>query len=134
MLSKKEKERIAGAFDANEYQMKEKYQADYLMIANLERVSMDSSTFEPVTKTTNQKYFFEFTEEGNYREIFTGFITNDQEEYFNLPYAVNIVPFTKIFPDMLGKEIPRFSFLWLQNEINKNLEEKQEPYQKKKKI
>lgn len=107
------------------YQMKDKYDANNLVIANLARISNYVSDEElnvgPMYEETEQKYIFESfidNDKIKYREIFTGFVANDEEEYFMLPYVVNPKPLVDYFPDTLGTKIPKLSFIWMLNDIN----------------
>ena len=66
-------------------------------------------------ETTKQKYIFEITNiEGNirYREIFTGFIADVEEHYFDLPYVVNIKSLNEEIPTV-AKNIPKYGLLLL---------------------
>ena len=107
------------------YKMKDKYDANNLVVANFGRISdeknLDYLNLGPMYEETEQKYIFESFIEDNkikYREIFTGFIANDKEEYFLLPFVVNPEPFVNYFPNTLGKKIPKLCFLWMVNDIN----------------
>lgn len=120
MFDKNKKEK--NKFGYTGYCMKEKYNADELVVGNLQRISNRNTEFFPVIETTKQKYIFEpITENGiiSYREIFTGFIVkSDDEEIFNLPYIVNISNFTEFIPESKGFEIPKLSLIWALNDIN----------------
>ena len=104
------------------YKMKNNYDADKLIVANFERISSEATMYGPMVETTEQKYLFEIYKingsEIKYREIFTGFIANDKEKFFDLPYVVNPHPFTDYFPETKGTKIPKLSLLWAQNDIN----------------
>ena len=41
--------------------------------------------------------------EVKYREVFTGFIATDKEDYFNLPYIVNPTPYVEFCPEDIVK-------------------------------
>ena len=131
----RKKEEVNNEFGDNGYQMKEKYNADELVVANLQRISSQVTSFGPMLETTKQKYIFEIVSNGekiSYREIFTGFISDDEEKYFNVPYVVNPRAFTDYFPKTLGIEIPKLSLIWIQNDINYPKEKKVEKQLKKK--
>ncbi len=109
------------SFGDRNYQMKDKYAADQLIVANFERIPKRKTEFGLIIETTEQKYIFEPVKDGEkikYREIFTGFIANDEDEYLNLPYVVNPVSFTDYFPETVGIEVPKLSLLWALNDIN----------------
>ncbi len=121
--NRKKEEIKNNVFGDQNYQMKDKYNADELVIANLERVSDEESDFGIIDEVTKQKYIFEIINENEnirYREIFTGFIADNNVARFYLPYVVNPKPFTDsdYFPETKGKQIPKLAFLWLMNEIN----------------
>lgn len=111
-------------FGDKNYQMKDYYNPNYLIVANFQRVSSSSmkEMHTPITETTEQKYIFEvFYDEDKmkYREIFTGFIASDEDSgIFNLPYIVNPEPFTNYFPKAVNTRIPKLSLIWSLNEIN----------------
>lgn len=112
------------------YTMKERYNADELIVANFQRISSEGTDFGPKIETTNQKYIFEKIVSENsikYREIFTGFITECVDDtskdgfdfqYFDLPYVFEPKKFTDYFPETKGIEIPKLSLIWAQNDIN----------------
>jgi hypothetical protein len=108
-------------FESNNYQMRDNYDTDKLVVANLEYISSDITPYGPMVKTTDQKYIFEMLNENDkirYREIFTGFIADSSESgYFDLPYVVNIIPLKEQAPSVV-ESIPRYSLLLLLNEIN----------------
>lgn len=109
-------------FGDKNYKMKESYDADDLVVANLERIlGMDNDSDDLVVETTKQKYIFEVikdSEKPKYREIFTGFIASDTEESIDLPYVVNQAPITDYIPDTNGCEFPKLSLIWAINDIN----------------
>lgn len=117
--------------DTNEnYVMKEKYHADKLVVANLQRISSLDTPFGPMIETTEQKYIFEIIEcdkNIKYREIFTGFITECVDDttkngidfkYFDLPYVYKPIRFTDYVPETIGMKLPKLSLIWAQNDIN----------------
>lgn len=117
-------------FGTDNYKMKDYYDADNLVVANLQRLSSTVTEFGPMIETTEEKYIFEviaIEEEIKYREVFTGFIANDYKEYFDLPYVVSPVPYTDFFPDQKRKKIPKLCLIWDINDINflsKNIKSK----------
>lgn len=131
MFGKNKKKEIKhNTFGDNEYSMKEKYNTNELIVANLQRISSAYVPYGPIIETTNQKYIFEKIENNNnikYREIFTGFITEcldntDKNEttiqFFGFPYVYKPKKFTDYFPETIGIEIPKLSLIWAQNDIN----------------
>ena len=114
-------------FQEKNYKMKKEYDADKLLVGNLETIASYSiDECGPMVKTTKQKYIFELKNDGKYREVFTGFLaenTNNSEngisfKYFNLPYVNNIEPFTKYFPEYIGKTIPKLAFITIMDDLN----------------
>ena len=111
-------------FGDKNYQMKDYYNQNYLIVANFQRVSSSSmkEMHTPIIETTEQKYIFEvFYDEDKmkYREIFTGFIASDEDSgIFDLPYIVTPEPFTNYFPKAVNTRIPKLSLIWSLNEIN----------------
>ena len=74
-----------------------------------------------MVETTKQKYIFEKVEENErerYREVFTGFVANTSEEYFDLPYVVNIKSLREATPTV-AETIPKYGLLLLIDELNK---------------
>lgn len=116
------------------YTMKEKYSADTLIVSNLTYIPSEEIDQKVMSKTTQLKYFFEpIVENGKtrYREIFTGFIADDEPSYFNLPYIEKKKGlFTDYFSNMKGQMIPNLSLLLYLDEINEVKKEKE--YRKKK--
>lgn len=113
--------RIYNKYGEKNYQMKKYYDAEELVVANLERISNDYTEWGPMVYSTEQKYLFEVIYEGNetkYREVFTGFIASDKEEYFDLPYVSEPKPITDYLPNAKGVKLPKYSLLWLLNDIN----------------
>lgn len=129
-------------FGDNNYQMKDKYEANSLVVANLEIISNEITDFgSPKIETTKQKYIFEIIDDNNivrYREIFTGFIADEKTKYFMLPYVTNIKPFTDYFLKTTNEIIPKLSLIWAQNDINFPkqviINNKSKKYKKKKNI
>ena len=118
---KKEKQKNDSLnFKSENYQMKDSYNADNLVIASLEYISSEVTPYGPMVKKTNQKYIFEILNENGktrYREIFTGFIADCEEShYFDLPYAVNIITLKEEVPSV-ANNIPKYGLLLVLNEI-----------------
>lgn len=113
-------------FEEKNYKMKKEYDADKLLVANLETITGDNIEEGPMIKITEQKYIFELKKDGKYREIFTGFLAENADDskdgisfkYFYLPYATNIESFTKCFPEYIGKTIPKLAFINIINDLN----------------
>ena len=119
---KKEKQKNDSLnFKSENYQMKDSYNADNLVIASLEYISSEATPYGPMVKKTNQKYIFEILNENGktrYREIFTGFIADCEEShYFDLPYAVNIITLKEEVPSV-ANSIPKYGLLLVLNEVN----------------
>lgn len=119
---KKEKQKNDSLnFKSENYQMKDIYNADNLVVANLEYISSDVTPYGPMVKKTTQKYIFEILNENGktrYREIFTGFIADCEEShYFDLPYAVNIIKLNEQVPSV-ANNIPKYGLLLVLNEAN----------------
>lgn len=112
----------------NDYQMKKSYNADTLVVANLQRLLMDKETFESKSEITEQKYLFELINDNGksrYREIFTGFIidtidinSQDEMKFINYPYIYEPQKFTDFFPNTKNKELSKIDLIWIQNDIN----------------
>ena len=112
------------------YKMKDHYKADKLVVARFQRISSGDFEFRPMVETTEQKYTFEIVQVGKkirYREIFTGFITDNvndtskdgiDSKYFDLPYVFEPKKFTEYFPETKGQLIPKLSLIWTQNDLN----------------
>ncbi len=110
------------SFKSEKYQMKESYNAENLVVANLEYISSNASPYGPVVKKTTQKYIFEVLNENNkerYREVFTGFIADSESHYFDLPYVVNITALEEQLPSV-ANSISKYGLLLVLNEINNN--------------
>ena len=94
-------------FEEKNYKMKKEFDANNLLVGNLETITSGNIYDSPMIKITKQKYIFELRKDGKYREIFTGFLAdkvNNTEngisfKYFDLPYINNIEQFTKYFPE-----------------------------------
>lgn len=119
---KKEKQKNDSLnFKSENYQMKDNYNADNLVVANLEYISSEATPYGPMVKKTTQKYIFEILNENGktrYREIFTGFIADCEEShYFDLPYAVNIITLKEQVPSV-ANNIPKYGLLLVLNEVN----------------
>lgn len=119
---KKEKQKNNSLnFKSQNYQMKDSYNADNLVVANLEYISSEPTLYGPMAKKTTQKYIFEILNENGknrYREIFTGFIADSEEShYFDLPYVVNIVALKEQVPSVTNS-IPKYGLLLVLNEVN----------------
>lgn len=119
---KKEKQKNDSLnFKSENYQMKDNYNADNLVVANLEYISSEATPYGPMVKKTTQKYIFEILNENGktrYREIFTGFIADCEEShYFDLPYAVNIITLKEKVPSV-ANNIPKYGLLLVLNEVN----------------
>ena len=107
-------------FKEENYIMPEEFDTSKLVVANLESVSNETEL--PTVITTKQKYIFEKINEKDklrYKEVFTGFITDKEENchYFNYPYPVNIVPLKEVLPT-IRDNIPKLSLLLVLNEVN----------------
>lgn len=122
MFGKKKENQKNNSLNLNNenYQMKDSYYSNNLVVANLEYISNDEM---PMVIQTNQKYIFEVINENNkirYREIFTGFIADSEESnYFNLPYVVNITELKEQLPSV-ANNIHKYGLLIVLNEINTN--------------
>ena len=119
---KKEKQKNDSLnFKSENYKMKDSYNADNLVVANLEYISSEVTPYGPMVKKTTQKYIFEILNENSknrYREIFTGFIADSVEgHYFDLPYVVNIIALKEQVPSV-ASSIPKYGLLIVLNEIN----------------
>ena len=131
----KKKKNVVDARDNNDsqekYTMKERYNAEDLYLARLKWVSSDNVDFSgPMNKETEIKYLFEKKGE-KYKEIFTGFEADIIEEYFNLPYVIDIMSLIEVHEDLKGTIFPRLGMLTLFNEVNKKEMQEERGYQKK---
>ena len=119
---KKEKQKSDSlSFKSENYQMKDSYNADNLVVANLEYISSEPTPYGPMVKKTTQKYIFEILTENSkvrYREIFTGFIADSEEShYFDFPYVVNIIALKEQAPSV-ANNVPKYGLLLVLNEVN----------------
>ena len=117
---RRKKEEDSLKFKSENYKMKDNYNKDDLVVANLEYVMSAYTDFGPMVKTTKQRYIFEKIEEDGkvrYREVFTGFIADTESAYFDLPYVVNIKPIDKVL-DKVTETLPKYSLLLAIDEIN----------------
>lgn len=122
MFGKKKEKQISDSlnFKSENYQMKDSYNADNLVVANLEYISSEVTPNGPMVKTTTQKYIFENLNENGkirYREIFTGFIADSEGYCFDLPYVVNIISLKEQLP-LVANSIPKYGLLLVLNELN----------------
>ena len=105
-------------FKSQNYQMKDNYNIDNLVIANLEYISNEITSYGLMIKKTNQKYIFEILNENRYREIFTGFIaTSERSHYFNLPYVVDIMALKEQVSSVTNS-ISKYGLLLVLDDIN----------------
>lgn len=108
-------------FESDNYKMNDSYNADNLIIANLEYKSSEATQYGPMVNQTSQKYIFEMVNEKGkirYREIFTGFIADaDKSHYFDLPYVVNVVSLKEQVPST-ADVLPKYDLLLVLNEVN----------------
>ena len=118
---KEEKNKDSLNFKSDNYQMKESYNTDTLVVGNLEYISSEATPYGPMIVQTEQKYIFEvINDKGKirYREIFTGFIADSEEShYFDFPYIVNIIEL-KEHVSAVASSIPKYALLLVLNEIN----------------
>ena len=113
------------------YTMKESYNADELFLARFKWVSSYNADYSgPMNKETEIKYIFEKVEE-KYKEVFTGFEADIVDEYFDLPYVIDIVPLTEVYEKFKGTKFHRLGMLTLFNEVNKKEKQEERGYQKK---
>jgi len=122
MFKRKKKSEDSGSlnFKSKNYNMSDNYKSSDLVIANLEYVSSAYTPNGPMVERTSQKYIFEKIKESGsirYREIFTGFIADTENHYFDLPYVVNIKPLSEEVSNV-ANNIPKYGLLLLINEIN----------------
>ena len=120
---RKKRDHSALDFKSENYEMSDSFKSENLVVANLEYVSSKYTDFGPMVEKTRQRYIFEKLQgeaenQPRYREIFTGFIAKTSEEYFDLPYVVNIKPLQEVVPTV-AKTIPKYGMLLLVDEINK---------------
>ena len=118
---RKKKDHSSLNFKTPNYGMSDNYKSENLVVAKLQYVSSKYTDFGPMVETTKQRYIFEKIEEEEkirYREVFTGFVSNTSEEYFDLPYVVDIKPLQEVVPSV-AETIPKYGLLLLVDEINK---------------
>ena len=127
MFGKKKQNQEKLNFKSENYQMKDCYNVDNLVVANLEYVSGDSMACGPMIIQTEQKYIFEILNvagKARYREIFTGFIVDaDESPYFNLPYVVNIETLKDQIPT-IKNDVSKYALLLVLDEVNARKEKK----------
>ena len=114
-------------FKSNNYKIKDIFDSDNLVVANLEYISSEATPYGPMVKRTTQKYLFELIYENDkirYREIFTGFIADTENHYFDLLYVVNVVSLKEQEPTV-AKQVHKYGLLLVLNEINTKKEEKE---------
>jgi hypothetical protein len=108
-------------FKTPNYGMSDSYKTENLVVAKLQYVSSKYTDFGPMVETTKQRYIFEKIEEDDqlrYREVFTGFVAKTSEEFFDLPYVVDIKPLQEAVPSV-AEEVPKYGLLLLIDEVNK---------------
>ncbi len=111
-------------FSPKNYTMAEIYDAEKLVVGKLEYISSDVTEFGPMVKKSSQKYIFEpIVINGivKYQEVFTGFIVGDSEEYFDLPYVVDMEKLTEISVDYKQTKIPKLGMLLTLNDVNSQI-------------
>lgn len=122
MVGKKKQKNSVPSFRSENYQLKDHYNSNNLIVANLEYISSTPTMFGPKVKTTKQRYIFEKitnNEKTRYREVFTGFIADsDESHYFDLPYVINIESLEEVFPSV-ASTIPKYGLLLVLDEVNK---------------
>lgn len=120
MLKRKRKRNLEELKLSKSYNMEESYLTADIVVGNLEYVSSAYTPHGPMVETTKQKYFFRLVEDGEdpkYQELFTGYVTNTESQYFDVPYVVNVKPLTEEIPNV-SKKLHRYGLLLLLNEIN----------------
>ena len=108
-------------FKTPNYGMSDSYKTENLVVAKLQYVSSKYTDFGPMVETTKQRYIFEKIEEDDqlrYREVFTGFVAKTSEEFFDLPYVVDIKPLQEVVSSV-AEEVPKYGLLLLIDEVNK---------------
>ena len=81
---KRKKDNNVVDFKTKNYEMSESYESANLVVANLQYISSRYTDYGPMVETTKQKYIFEVItqeEETRYREVFSGFVAKDKEEF-----------------------------------------------------
>lgn len=115
------------------YTMKKEYSADGIIVSKLYFVKGNEELFGLISGKTKIKYFFEPIEEDEkirYREIFTGFIADDELAYLDLPYlSKEKEALTDYFTELKGVTLPKLSLLLYLNKVNEKRKDK--TYQKK---
>lgn len=120
MFKRKRKRNLEELKLSKSYNMEESYLTADIVVGNLEYVSSTYTPYGPMVETTKQKYFFRLVEDGEdpkYQELFTGYVTNTESQYFDVPYVVNVKPLTEEIPNV-SKKLHRYGLLLLLNEIN----------------
>ena len=120
MFKRKRKRNLEELKLSKSYNMEESYLTADIVVGNLEYVSSAYTPHGPMVETTKQKYFFRLVEDGEdpkYQELFTGYITNTESQYFDVPYVANVKPLTEEVPNV-SKKLHRYGLLLLLNEIN----------------
>ena len=95
MFKRKNKCNDKSSCQSENYRMKDNYDVENLVSANLKYVSSSVTPYGPMDETTDIKYIFEVIKENDkirYREVCTGFVADTENYYFDLPYAINIKP------------------------------------------
>ena len=127
MFENKNKKEKSLSIESNNYVMKDQFETDNLVTANLKYISSELDPDVPMVQQTEHRYLFEMINEDGkirYREIFTGFIADAGEcYYFDLPYVENIV-FLKEQVPTIAKEVPKYALLLILNDINVKKSEK----------
>ena len=120
MFKRKRKRNLEELKLSKSYNMEESYLTADIVVGNLEYVSSAYTPHGPMVETTKQKYFFRLVEDDEdpkYQELFTGYVTNTESQYFDVPYVVNVKPLTEEIPNV-SKKLHRYGLLLLLNEIN----------------
>ena len=120
MLKRKRKRNLEELKLSKSYNMEESYLTADIVVGNLEYVSSAYTPHGPMVETTKQKYFLRLVEDGEdpkYQELFTGYVTNTESQYFDVPYVVNVKPLAEEVPNV-SKKLHRYGLLLLLNEIN----------------
>ena len=106
MFKRKRKRNLEELKLSKSYNMEESYLTADIVVGNLEYVSSAYTPHGPMVETTKQKYFFRLVEDGEdpkYQELFTGYVTNTESQYFDVPYVVNVKPLTEEIPNVSKK-------------------------------
>lgn len=118
---KRKKDNNIVDFKTKNYEMSESYESANLVVANLQYISSRYTDYGPMVETTKQKYIFEVItqeEETRYREVFSGFVANDKEEFFDLPYVVNVKPLNETINNV-AETVPKYGLLLLLDQVNR---------------